>query len=276
MIYLISVEAYTGEDTIYTLFETSTDSIFRGNRAFITELIETHKMKIVNASIDRYGVSVKEWYRALYKSNNGMSSGTANYILLCIINENTFKVLTREGIVIYINKKRLEELVSENNVANCVIENGKFKFVGTYNSTRDIQFEQTISDQYKRYETMTALMGCRMSFDYIIEGKEVKLKKYTGIHTNAIVPKFVTSIMRQAFYNSNVSSITLEEGLKSIGCYAFMYCNLSQVTIPKTVRFIGTSAFYRNTGMTLIGRAYDIDEDKIIILGKRTRLVDII
>ena len=76
-----------------------------------------------------------------------------------------------------------------------------------------------------------------MEFDYIIEGQEVKLKRYTGRDTKVIVPKFVTSLMYGYFRGCGIEEITLESGLKYIGGYAFESCNISKIIIPETIDF---------------------------------------
>ena len=67
-----------------------------------------------------------------------------------------------------------------------------------------------------------------MSFDYMIEGTNVKLKRYTGTTKYVIIPKFITSIMARAFDNCKIETLTLEEGLGAIGAYSFGDCSIKQ------------------------------------------------
>ena len=55
-----------------------------------------------------------------------------------------------------------------------------------------------------------------------------------------------TSIGRSAFYGcTNLTAITLPDGLTSIGGYAFSDCtNLTTITLPDGLTTIGTEAFY--------------------------------
>ena len=54
-------------------------------------------------------------------------------------------------------------------------------------------------------------------------------------------------------YNGSITSVTVEEGVTSIGDYAFYDCTgLNSVTIPNSVTSIGEDAFYGCTGLTSI------------------------
>ncbi len=56
----------------------------------------------------------------------------------------------------------------------------------------------------------------------------------------------VTSIGDNAFYDNNLTFITIPNSITSIGKAAFMYNKLTNVTIPNSVTDIGNSAFYVN------------------------------
>lgn len=61
--------------------------------------------------------------------------------------------------------------------------------------------------------------------------------------TEVVIPSSVIKIENQAFYNSGLTTVTLNEGLTTIGVTAFAYSQLSSVTIPGTVTAINGSAF---------------------------------
>ncbi len=62
--------------------------------------------------------------------------------------------------------------------------------------------------------------------------------------SNTVIPSSVTAIDDWAFCGCGLTSITLPDGLKSIGEYAFDYCpNLASITIPSSVTEIGSYAF---------------------------------
>ena len=55
------------------------------------------------------------------------------------------------------------------------------------------------------------------------------------------------------FWNTDVTSIVIEEGVTSIGNEAFHLCrNLISITIPKTLKSIGNNAFYDCTSLTSV------------------------
>ena len=91
---------------------------------------------------------------------------------------------------------------------------------------------------------------------------EVTHKDYAGYVGRITIPETVTvsektykvtGIGYQAFAGcESLSSITLPEGLTSIGEYAFASCNLTSITIPDGVTSIGDGAFNGCYGLTSI------------------------
>ena len=76
----------------------------------------------------------------------------------------------------------------------------------------------------------------------------------------------VTHIGDTAFYNcSNLTTVTLNEGLKTIGRFAFNSTPIAPVSIPKSVESIGIGAFYNGTDTTT----------EIYINSSRTKLATI-
>ena len=94
---------------------------------------------------------------------------------------------------------------------------------------------------------------------YVIIGDTVTItgcdKKASGhlIIPATIKGKPVTSIATSFYRCSNLTSITIPEGVTSIGNSAFHFCtSLKNITIPDTVTSIGTAAFLRCTSLTSI------------------------
>lgn len=59
------------------------------------------------------------------------------------------------------------------------------------------------------------------------------------------IPKGVTVIADNAFYNTKVTGITIPSTVKTIGESAFMLTNIKKVSFPKSVRSIGEGALFR-------------------------------
>ena len=84
---------------------------------------------------------------------------------------------------------------------------------------------------------------------------------YNNQLTSVTVPTIVTSIGESAFQSNQLTSVTIPNSVTSIGTYAFWSNKLTSVTIPNSVTNIGSSAFSYNkltnvtlgTGLTSIG-----------------------
>ncbi len=77
------------------------------------------------------------------------------------------------------------------------------------------------------------------------------VKKYTGTDTDIVIPKTiggirVTQIGENAFYNSQVTSVVIPQGVTRIDNYAFMNSQLTNVEMPNSVTSIGHGAFTRS------------------------------
>jgi hypothetical protein len=64
--------------------------------------------------------------------------------------------------------------------------------------------------------------------------------------TSVTIPNSVTSIGKQAFYQNQLTSVTIGNSVTSIGDSAFSKNQLTSVTIPDSVTSIGDSAFFEN------------------------------
>lgn len=87
-------------------------------------------------------------------------------------------------------------------------------------------------------------------FNTEAEGNGVVISGYKGKGGDVVIPatiggKAVVGIGKEAFVKSGVTSVTIPEGVISIGAGAFAVCaGLTSVTIPGSVTGIGRSAFY--------------------------------
>ena len=267
MIYLIGVRKLFNK-TNYTLIETETESFFTWDSKLVEKLLS--KTTIKNVRLIDGEIKIKNWCNDLSCVKLSIVLGS-EYTLLCKIDEDKFKITSSAEMVEYINAAQLKRYIQESKIANCSVINGEYKSIDTYNVTKNIQFEQYISNQYERYIAMTRLTGQNTTFNYVIEGREVKLRKYTGTSKKVIVPKFITSIMSRAFMGSDITEVKLEQGLKTIGSLAFNNCELYKITIPETVEFIGLGALYGNRELVADRGDY---KDTITILNKNTTIID--
>jgi len=96
-------------------------------------------------------------------------------------------------------------------------------------------------------------------FAYLATTHEAAIKSYSGAGGNVTIPETiggnpVVYVFSSAFQNStNLTGITLPNGITTIGSSAFQCCtNLTSITMPDGVTTIGNSAFQCCTNLTSI------------------------
>ena len=80
------------------------------------------------------------------------------------------------------------------------------------------------------------------------------------------IPENVTNIGDCAFIDcKSLKSVTIGDGVTSIGMYAFSNCGLTNITIPNSVTSIGKYAFYHCTDLTniVIGKGITTIEENV-------------
>ena len=97
----------------------------------------------------------------------------------------------------------------------------------------------------------------------ILKGGAIQIETYHGSEEDITIPaeidgSRVTSIMSYAFEeNQNLKSLTIPEGLVTIGNYAFQKCpNLAKVTLPASATEIGEAVFADCPSLTSITIPY--------------------
>ncbi len=87
------------------------------------------------------------------------------------------------------------------------------------------------------------------NFTYSINGDEITINEYIGAEKEVEIPSTinnlsVTEIGTNAFYQSDVTKVTIPEGVTYIKNWAFYGCkNLTEINIPNSVNKIGYYAF---------------------------------
>ena len=271
MIYVVGRKVFYDENQLYTFFESNTESFFTGSRDDFEVLRVMRKMHLKNVHLSSDELTDRVWFDHIHCKHDGIEENT-DYILMCKTDEGTFKLASYEEKVSYVNYEQLEQYIKKSKVANCKIENGRIRSIGTYKILKDEDLIEQTAEKYRTYEAKSIMLGRKMSFEYSIEGQEVKLIKYTGTDKDVIVPKFITTIMPSAFKGCGIEAITLESGLKYIGNSAFEGCNLSEITLPETAEFVGAGAFHGNKH--LVSSVIGIIRKRVKLLNKRTTVLD--
>ncbi|WP_099203890.1 leucine-rich repeat domain-containing protein [Scatolibacter rhodanostii] len=105
-------------------------------------------------------------------------------------------------------------------------------------------------------------------FNYrLLEDGTVEIAYYTGSNKDVSIPseidgKAVTSIGDSAFYNQQLTNVTIPNSVTVIKAFAFSNNQLTSVIIPNSVTKIGGAAFHRNqlTNVTISNSVIKIGE----------------
>lgn len=91
--------------------------------------------------------------------------------------------------------------------------------------------------------------NAKEQFEYELEGGKVTITKYIGVDGNVTIPQTidnspVVAIADDAFNSTLVTSVTIPQGVSSIGWFAFANCtSLIEIQIPRSVTSVSYGAF---------------------------------
>lgn len=136
--------------------------------------------------------------------------------------------------------------------------NTRFITIYTY---EDSQGQKYAKENNIKYELLE-----KQELKYNILDEEKATAEVCGINnweiTNVVIPKTiqlnkkqytVTGIGYNAFYNENITQITIPDTITSIGSRAFRFCGkLTNIIIPNSVTYIGRETFDYCKGLTQI------------------------
>lgn len=251
MLYVIELMEYSEGPPRYKVYETKTDSKIQCSREEVNRMAKVLNRKVCGLEVGN------ETYKRSYNSVRKVYDIKSADILIGRVGQDEFKVIFY-GIPQVVSSGKLKNAIGYGTVVNCAIaiENGEkvYKSMDTCDILVMEAFKQDIKRQYSSFIALTKTMGLDNSFEYEIEGNDVKLKNYTGMSGKVIVPKFITSIMERAFEDSEVTNVKLNNGLKYIGRLAFGNCLLKSLTIPESVQFLFKSALEDNNLIVIDGK----------------------
>jgi len=123
-------------------------------------------------------------------------------------------------------------------------------------------------------------VGVSYSSDYYDNYQYTPWYQSRSNEISVTIEEGITSIGNRAFYNCiGLTSVTIPDSVTSIGYYAFYNCTgLTSVTIGNSVTSIGSSAFYNCTGLTKFivskdNANYSSDENGILYNKGKTQLI---
>ena len=276
MLYLININDNLGvkRETEYSLFETNTESTLSGNREFVLELVQKYGMEAKNFSIKHGLIEPNNWPNEIRRTKEFNRSIEAKYILLANKEEKQFKIVEHTGYTGYCGPEKLKLYIEESKMANCTFnkDTQEYKSVDTYIIKNDSKFSAYIALKYAEFRAKVWLLGLDISFDYTIEGEDVRLTRYTGTSRKVILPSFITIIRQNAFLGDYITDIKFSTGLKFIGSWAFDRNDIAYVEFPESVEFIGQKAFFENN--MLLNTNNKLDENKYKVLNNKAIVLD--
>ena len=281
MIYIISmIRSDSTRIMHYRGFDTCSESVILMGPDLIKDLIENTSIKIENATILDNNIIISKWIKEIHTISEEIVDDKvvnrhygAKHIIIGKI-DSGYKVVDYMGkVAVVYEQEEIKELVKIGSTANCriiaSIDGEKLETIGVHNIQRDVAFETLIAAKYSRFIAKTKMLGFgAVTFDYIIENSEVKLKKYTGTSQDIILPPFITVIMKDAFRIKGIKNLKLSEGLKIIGTHSFACSGVERVEIPSTVELICEGAFYGND--KLFNSGCNINTDRFKLRNNKT------
>lgn len=260
----------------------------------IDKSIEEYKKEVERGLYDgiETNISKKENYMTLFtldlETDEVMHGDSHSFIALKRYKNGEYLVSTSKGQLVKIHEKELYQYSIINIGYNDTDETIPYLITDVVIeplASINTEKEKEIAEKYKNFILKNSVLGIDNSFEYVVDGENVILFKYTGKSKKVIVPNFITEIGNGAFftYNNNTNfeySIELREGLKRIGTYAFARLKIECIEIPKSVEVIRRGAFCRSS---LIEGAYGMSDDdnkinfnKVKLLNKNTVVEDLI
>ena len=250
---------------IYHCFEEHTETIVKVKESTLVDLIENYNIKVNNTQIKNGRIQAGEWPHRIVPNSNCLMNESPNCILLGNIDEKKFKLLNSFGNILYMTDKDLKKKIQSGKVLNCSCVGEKekiYKSMDTYNTQTNPELIDYIAKKYAEFRAKSVILGLDISFEYIIEGEDIKIKRYTGTSSKVALPSFVTTICANAFRHSKIQELKLNLGLKRIGHGAFADNNIQCVELPETVEFV-----------ILDRRHYNADKNTYKKLNTNTELI---
>ena len=312
MLYVIClIKSNSKNVTHYRLFDTCSGYNKFVTKCQLRYILHNDNTQVVNAHLQGDDIIIKEWLYKYPEEKRDyvvefISRLRGPQYILIAKDGYSYKVVDFQGGVYRFTASELINHAFKDKIANCQYklsdnfkiliqlkglirrlvgskepnyqtiedEGTKLRIIDMYTIQRDTDFEQDIHQRYERFTAKALLMYQKsITFDYEIEGPEVKLTKYTGSNRNVIIPSFITSINAKAFWGAKIKAVRLNEGLKVIGEQAFESNRLSEIEIPSTVELIGDDAFDFND--ELFTDSGKLDPSRFKLLNSKTILLNI-
>ena len=123
------------------------------------------------------------------------------------------------------------------------IDDGAFmgcKMLNDVNASRNVPFVS-----YNSFDGTKWFENIKKKNDFVMLGN-VLLCSSQKAAGDVVVPEGVTIIASHAFWDTEITSVIVSEGVEIINDKAFGYCEkLTELSLPSTLRKIGTSVFQR-------------------------------
>jgi len=197
-----------------------------------------------------YGIPVREVADSVFARDSKTKTVSLGKNVISIGNNSfggcpNLESVTFNSVLTKVGEYAFSDCVSLTSVSlpETVNSIGRGAFYGC-GSLSEVSFPEGISYIGGRAFYDTAWLNSRSDEDFVIVGDGI-LIAYNGNKAEVKLPKDIKQISGAFSGNTVVESVTIHNGVISIGDMAFMSCgSLKSVNIPSSVTDIGGSAFY--------------------------------
>lgn len=216
-------------------------------------LIDTFKEQIIDLSYDELADKVSKGIIRIENSvrtygidditllnSNLQPVGKPHIFILGILSNTTYVCCDFNGQITEITEEELLEHSKTVKIDNAFFMNDMIIPINEF-----VDMKQKAIQERKMYSYIAKakLLG-KDNFLIQSSGNDIVLVKYIGTEVEIEIPNFITIIEEEAFYESDIETVDISNGVTEIKDNAFSFCTkLKEIKLPNSLLYIGKGAF---------------------------------